>query len=98
MSGGGSVAGAAVVGAAVGAVCMRMLPKLLEHLSPAPPPPPADPAPRDYPELDLPEHGRYKYRAITDRPDYSWPEGKRLAVYFALNLEHFASVKTSPNL
>ena len=23
-------------------------------------------------------------------PDYSWPGGKRLAVYFALNLEHFA--------
>lgn len=36
------------------------------------------------------DHGRYAYRAITDRPDYSWPEGKRLAVYIGLNLEHFA--------
>lgn len=35
-------------------------------------------------------HSRYTYRAITDRPDYSWPEGKRLAVYIGLNLEHFA--------
>jgi peptidoglycan/xylan/chitin deacetylase (PgdA/CDA1 family) len=38
----------------------------------------------------LPGHGRYGYRAITDRPDYSWPGGQRLAVYIALNLEHFA--------
>jgi len=35
-------------------------------------------------------HGRYDYRAITDRPDYAWPNGKRLAVYIGLNLEHFA--------
>jgi peptidoglycan/xylan/chitin deacetylase (PgdA/CDA1 family) len=40
--------------------------------------------------MDLPTHGRYGYRAITDRPDYDWPEGKRLAVYVGLNLEHFA--------
>lgn len=38
----------------------------------------------------LTDHGRYAYRAITDRPDYSWPGGKRLAVYIGLNLEHFA--------
>ncbi|GAA4321417.1 polysaccharide deacetylase family protein [Pigmentiphaga soli] len=38
----------------------------------------------------LPHHGRYDYSAITRRPDYSWPDGKRLAVYFALNIEHFA--------
>ena len=36
------------------------------------------------------DHGRYPYRAITDRPDYTWPNGKRLAVYIGLNLEHFA--------
>ncbi|MEQ9609232.1 MAG: polysaccharide deacetylase family protein [Kiloniellaceae bacterium] len=40
--------------------------------------------------MTLPTHGRYGYRAITDRPDYDWPNGKRLAVYFGLNLEHFA--------
>lgn len=38
----------------------------------------------------LKDHGRYAYRAITDRADYSWPNGKRLAVYIGLNLEHFA--------
>ena len=38
----------------------------------------------------LSDHGRYGYRAITDRPDYHWPGGTRLAVYIGLNLEHFA--------
>jgi peptidoglycan/xylan/chitin deacetylase (PgdA/CDA1 family) len=38
----------------------------------------------------LTDHGRYGYRAITDRPDYNWPGGARLAVYIGLNLEHFA--------
>lgn len=38
----------------------------------------------------LPDHGRFKYSAITDRPDYTWPEGKRLALHVALNFEHFA--------
>ncbi|MEO1353145.1 MAG: polysaccharide deacetylase family protein [Cyanobacteria bacterium J06635_15] len=38
----------------------------------------------------LPSHDRYAYSAITQRPNYSWPGGKRLAVYIALNLEHFA--------
>ena len=41
-------------------------------------------------ELALPTHGRYPYSAITERADYAWPGGKRLAVYFAINLEHFA--------
>lgn len=35
-------------------------------------------------------HGRYDYVPITERPDYSWPDGRRLAFYIALNLEHFA--------
>lgn len=39
---------------------------------------------------ELPSHGRYHYSAITRRPDFNWPEGKRLAVYIGLNLEHFA--------
>jgi peptidoglycan/xylan/chitin deacetylase (PgdA/CDA1 family) len=38
----------------------------------------------------LPSHGRYAYSAITKRPVYKWPNGKRLAVYLGLNLEHFA--------
>jgi len=38
----------------------------------------------------LTDHGRYGYCAITDRPDYNWPGGARLAVYIGLNLEHFA--------
>ena len=37
----------------------------------------------------LKTHGRYGYSAITRRPDYSWPEGKRLAVYLGFNIEHF---------
>jgi allantoinase len=38
----------------------------------------------------LASHGRYGYSAITHRPRYDWPNGTRLAVYVALNLEHFA--------
>ncbi|MEM1386356.1 MAG: polysaccharide deacetylase family protein [Pseudomonadota bacterium] len=40
--------------------------------------------------MTLPTHGRYDYRAITDRLDYSFPDNKRLAVYIGLNLEHFS--------
>jgi peptidoglycan/xylan/chitin deacetylase (PgdA/CDA1 family) len=38
----------------------------------------------------LTEHGRYDYSPITERPDFSWPGGKRLAFHLALNIEHFA--------
>jgi allantoinase len=38
----------------------------------------------------LPTHGRYDYVPITQRADYTWPNGARLAVYIGLNLEHFA--------
>ena len=38
----------------------------------------------------LKTHGRYPYSALPSRPDYSWPEGKRLAIHFSLNVEHFA--------
>ena len=34
-------------------------------------------------------HGRYDYTPIHKRPDYSFPGGKRLAVYLGFNLEHF---------
>ncbi|MEO0410127.1 MAG: polysaccharide deacetylase, partial [Cyanobacteria bacterium P01_A01_bin.135] len=40
--------------------------------------------------MHLPTHGRYRYSAITHRPDYHWPGARRLAVYIGLNLEHFA--------
>ena len=38
----------------------------------------------------LATHGRFDYSAITERSGFSWPEGKRLAVYVALNLEAYA--------
>jgi len=38
----------------------------------------------------LRQHGRYAYQPITTRPDFCWPEGKRLAVFIALNLEQYA--------
>ncbi len=35
-------------------------------------------------------HGRYTYSPITHRAPFEWPGHKRLAVYLALNLEHYA--------
>jgi allantoinase len=32
---------------------------------------------------------RYKYSPVTQRAGYSWPDGKRLAVYLALNVEQY---------
>ena len=40
--------------------------------------------------MKLMNHGRYDYSPLRGRPDYAWPGGRRLAVYFALNLEHFS--------
>lgn len=40
--------------------------------------------------MKLRHHDRYDYAPPDERPNYSWPGGKRLAVYFALNLEHFS--------
>lgn len=40
--------------------------------------------------LQLPAHKRYSYSPIDDRPDYSWPANKRLALYVATNIEIFA--------
>ena len=37
----------------------------------------------------LPTHGRFDFVPITQRPDYSWPGGKRLALWVALNVETF---------
>src|SRR5256714_10455170 len=40
--------------------------------------------------LSLPHHARYDYSAISRRTNYDWPNGKRLAVYLGINIEHFA--------
>ena len=40
--------------------------------------------------MKLRTHDRYDYVPLRGRADYSWPAGRRLAVYFALNLEHFS--------
>jgi len=37
----------------------------------------------------LPSHGRFGYSPITERPEFTWPGGKRLAVYVAVCVEHF---------
>lgn len=42
--------------------------------------------------MKLPHHGRYDYSAIVKRPNYDWPEGKRLAIYLAINIEHFSFI------
>ena len=38
----------------------------------------------------LPTHGRYPYSSIVGRPEFRWPGGTKLAVYFALGLEQYA--------
>jgi allantoinase len=38
----------------------------------------------------IPDSGRFPYSAITQRADFTWPGGQRLAVYIGFNLEHFA--------
>lgn len=38
----------------------------------------------------LSHHDRYTYSPISRRAGFAWPDGKRLAVYVALNLEHYA--------
>lgn len=40
--------------------------------------------------MKIEPNNRFPYRAITDRPDFAWPGGKRLAVYTALCVEHFS--------
>lgn len=39
--------------------------------------------------MRLKRHERYDYSPIVDRPDFSWPQGRRLAFYVALNVELF---------
>jgi allantoinase len=40
--------------------------------------------------MEIRRHGRYDYSPITERPQYDWPGGKRLACYIGLNIEHFS--------
>ena len=40
--------------------------------------------------MEFPRHDRYDFVPIDERLDYSWPDGKRLAVYFGNNVEEFA--------
>ena len=40
--------------------------------------------------MSLRHHGRFDYRPIRDSVAARWPNGKGLAVYIGLNLEHFA--------
>jgi allantoinase len=40
--------------------------------------------------MKLPHHDRYAYSPINARRNFDWPGGKRLAVYIAVNVEHFA--------
>ncbi|KKC32809.1 polysaccharide deacetylase family protein [Devosia psychrophila] len=37
----------------------------------------------------LPRQSRYPYSPITERPDFTWPNGKRLAVYFVMGVEEY---------
>lgn len=39
---------------------------------------------------ELIKNPRYDFSIISDRPDFVWPEGKRIALYLAINIEHFS--------
>ena len=40
--------------------------------------------------MKLPKHDRYDYSVIDERPDYDWPDGKRLAFCATTNVEVYA--------
>lgn len=42
------------------------------------------------PLLELNKHDRYPYSPIIERPDFTWPEGKRLALCICNNIEIFS--------
>lgn len=42
------------------------------------------------PLIELKKHNRYEYSALPQRPDFSWPGGKRLAVCICNNIEVFS--------
>lgn len=39
--------------------------------------------------MPQPTHSRYPFNLISDRPDFDWPGGRRLAVYLGTNVECF---------
>jgi peptidoglycan/xylan/chitin deacetylase (PgdA/CDA1 family) len=43
----------------------------------------------DFSERGLSSHGRYDFVPISARRSFQWPNGMKLAVYIALNIEHF---------
>ena len=43
-----------------------------------------------HPLSKLAIQNRYPYSPITERADYAWPDGRRLAVYIAINLEQYS--------
>lgn len=40
--------------------------------------------------MPLPTHSRYDYSPIVHRPRWRWPNNSGIAVYIAINLEHFS--------
>jgi peptidoglycan/xylan/chitin deacetylase (PgdA/CDA1 family) len=40
--------------------------------------------------MRIKQHDRYDYSPIHQRPQFEWPDGKRLALYIALNVENFS--------
>ena len=46
----------------------------------------------------LASHGRYPCTPFTSRPDFLWPEGKRLAVYLAVNMDLQEGTCDEPSL
>ena len=46
----------------------------------------------------LPTHDRFDYSPINERPDYSWPGGKRLALWITTNVETFGYGLEGPTL
>ena len=38
----------------------------------------------------LKDHGRYPYSSLPSRPKYEWPNGTKVAVYVAMNIEAFS--------
>ena len=45
---------------------------------------------RDMSKKSFNRHSRYRYIPITERPEFEWPEEKRLAVYICNNVEVFS--------
>ena len=41
----------------------------------------------------------FRYSALPNRPQYAWPDGRRVAMYVTVNIEHFPwGVQSGPDL